>query len=216
MLKTMRFYAKYGLQTVAVYGAFAAFIVVGANLQGSLDGIFGTYAAMLPNMGLVFGCVFGASVDLYLNVAVSMGARRTHCFWAFEIVTFLSQCSLPVYTLLLNRLVGHLPDSAEVLTERSLSDWGVLLLGMLVVQQLGLMVSRLQGPNGKAVAMIGCSLLSTAGMVAVTLLGDAAFRPGNWGVLAVVAEYIHPILAVLAAALGAVVYKLFRKAVVTV
>ena len=215
MSRTLRFYLKYAGQIVLVYLAFAAFVLAGAFVQGSLNGIVGTYAAMLPTMGLMFGGLFASSIDVYFNVAVSMGARRSHCFWAGQIATAVGSLLLPPLSVLVYRLLAGFPDRVEVLREYSLREWGYILLGALVVQQLGLLASRIGNVKAKMVGMIVMMLLAMSLMVSVTLAGVPQMNPVQWGVLGFLARYLHGILAAAAVLLGAVVYRRYQKAVVT-
>ncbi len=220
MLKTLRFYLLYLDQVVLCYGVFAAIILVGSLLAGDLNGLMGTYATMMPTFGLMFGGIFSASFDSYLNVALSMGARRAHCFWAMEFCGAVSAVIMPVLTVLVYPVIGRLPDAMETLEEFTLSDWILIVLATLAVTQLGLLAGRAQNAKTKSLAMVGVMVFAMVLMVAVTILGmpvaselTVLVWPGWLNGLVAALPWI---LGGITLVLGALVYHKFRKAVVTV
>ena len=214
MLKVLRYYAKYTAQVSAVYAGFAAVILALSFMAGDLYGTAGVYASMLPTFGLIFGTIWGTSIDLYFNVALSMGARRGHCFWAAEFSTAVCSLLAAPTALLVYRCIQRLPGFEERVNQYTLAGWGVILLGTLVVQQLSLMAGRIANPKKKAAAMALMLVVAMTLVVIATLFGVG--DPLHWGVLGAAARYIHLILAAAAVVLGAVAYKLYQKAVVTV
>ena len=219
MLKTLRFYIKYTFVLLAGYAAFVALIVAGAFITG-LDGLFGTYTSMLPSMGVMFVGIFAMTTSGYLDVALSMGARRTHCFWAVELCNLLEAAVMVLLAILARQLLGGLPDPVGVLYDHGPKAWLCIWLVGALTLQTGLLASQIRDPRKQRfarVAMIFCTMILMVGVTVTSILAvlDNALVGGLWPAgLAWLVEHLPLVLAAAALVFGFLAYRQYRKAVV--
>lgn len=218
MLKTLRFYGKFTLVLLGSYMAFVAVILGGAFLTG-LDGLFGTYVSMLPSMGVLFVGIFALSGG-YLEVALSMGARRIHCFWAAEICNLAEAAVMLLVAMAARRLLAGLPDPDGVLYNYGPKGWLTVWLVGAVTLQTGLLVGQITDPRKKVRARVLMLFSCMALMVGVTVstvieVLDNALVGGLWPAWLVwLVSNLPLVLAGMAVLLAVLVYLKYRKAVV--
>ena len=219
MLKTLRFYLKYAGVMLAGYAVFVAIILVGAFVFG-LEGLVGTYVSMLPSMSMIFVCIFSMGSSGYQDVALSMGARRTHCFWAAECSNLLQAAGMVLLAVLARQLLGGLPDPEGVLYDHGPRAWLCIVLVAALTIQVGLIGSQLRDPKKSAAVRLVLMLAAMVLMVATAVTGvlgllDTPLAATLWPGWAV--WLLHNLPLLLAAGtvlLGAVALAKYRKAVV--
>lgn len=213
MAKTTRFLIPYGGQHILIYTAFAAIVVGGCWLTGRADGLFGAYVSTFHFMMLMFAAMLGMSLDGYMNVALSMGAKRSHCFWAAQLCGLVSSAILPALAWAMERLVAPLPAGEELWCRLTLRSGVLLALGGLLVTQLGLLLGRVQKPAWKTAAIL-LGMLFSSGLGVLLLLADGMdWYAGRFAALLSLLSVLIPVLTVV---LAAAAYWSYRKAVVRV
>lgn len=219
MAKTLRYFLRSACPLLGVYLAFAALSVGGSWLSGSPDGVLGTYAAMMPMMGSMLSVGFAVGSDVYISVALSMGARRRWCFWSVEAVLLMYNLCAPVFTVLTNGMLTRMfgPDAVEgvilALTPKSVMGWLLLYLTSLLLGQAGLLAGRVQNTTVRSVLIVVMMLLSAVPSVMWSLLSDFGILPDT-GAMAPWAPVVLAVLALGTAAMAVPVYQMLRKAVV--
>lgn len=214
MRKVLYYYLRYyTMQYLLIFLGFAAFAVVGVRLVGRADGMFGSYASMIPLYGVLFIAACAINSDVSFNVAVSMGMRRSWCFWAAELSQVLSLLVVPLIgevTVWLTRDVPGADDQIVRLTPKNLM---LLYLCSLLVAQLALLASRVENARLRGLLIVPVMIVGSVVSVLFVLLGDRDLL-AVLGVPAAVSAAAPWFLAAVSALLGLPLYQMYRKAVV--
>lgn len=211
MGKAIRFLGRYSAQYALVFVLFAAVVVAGCRITGTTDGLFGTYAQVFFNFTIMFSSLTGFSLDSYMNIALSMGARRSRCFWAAQLCSAVNVAVMVLLAAWVRGATASLPCE-EPWSPMDARIWPLLMVTGLFGSQLGLLTMRIEHPRWRTVGLLIVMLLCSAGAIAlmVVCMLDSLAMPG-WLLNGMLAGF--PIGTVVA---GAVVYRLYRKAVVRV
>lgn len=219
MAKTLHFFLRSFSPYLLIYLAFGCLAVGGSWLSGTPNGLFGSYASMMPMIGVMLGAGLAASGDVYLNVAVSMGARRHWCFWSIEAAMALYSLCAPLFTILTDRALMALFGGYELeglnrlLAAQGPKSWALLYLLAMALAQAGLLASRVKHPTWRGVLIVVIMLAASAASVVMILFADTDFLQeaqlsAQWP------ARIAAVLAAAAVALAIPVYQIYRKAVV--
>lgn len=211
MSKAIRFLGRYSAQYALVFIVFAAVVVAGCWITGTTDGLFGIYAQVFFNFTIMFSALTGLSLDNYINIALSMGARRSRCFWAMQLCSAANVAVMVLLAAWVRGATVSLP-SEEPWAALDARIWPLLAVASLFGSQLGLLTMRIQNPRWRTVGLLAVMLLCAVGAIALmlTCMLDSLAMP-DWLLNGMLAGF--PIGTVAA---GAVVYRLYRKAVVRV
>lgn len=214
MRKVLLYYLRYyTTQYMLIFLGFAAFAVAGVRLSGRADGLFGTYASMIPMYGVMFVAACAISADVGFNVAISMGMRRSWCFWAAELSQAITLTAIPLIGWGCSWLIRDMPGADDRMIRYTPASMLLLYLCSLLVAQLSLLSSRVE--NTRLRGLLTVVLMLGAGFVSVMviLFGDANL-PALLGLPAAVSAAFPVLLAGVVVLLGLPLYRMYRKAVV--
>lgn len=214
MRKVLFYYLRYyTTQYMLIFLGFAAFAVVGVRLAGQADGMFGTYASMIPMYGVMFVAACAFNADVGFNVAVSMGMRRSRCFWAVELSQALTLVAIPLIGWGSNWLIRDIPGANDRMIRYTPASMLLLYLCSLLVAQLSLLASRVENTRLRSLLTVVLMLGAVFVSMMVILFGDANL-PALLGLPAAVSAAFPWLLAGAAVLLGLPLYGMYRKAVV--
>lgn len=213
MSRTIRFLGRYSMQWLSIFAGFAVFIMAGCWLSGTVDGLFGTYAEVFFNFAVMFSAITAFSLDSYANIALSMGARRSSCFWAVELCGAVSVAVMVGLAAVLRWAVAALPSEDNwKWIGLNKKIWLLLVLAGLFFIQLGMLAQRVERPRWRTAAILlvtfVCCSFSIAIMV-TCMLEDLALT--DWLLTGMLAGF--PVGTVAA---GFAASRKYRKAVVRV
>lgn len=209
---TIRFLGRYSAQTVGIFAAFCAASVAGCWFTGTRDGLFGTYVEVFFGFAAMFSALTGISMDAYVNVALSMGARRRNCFWAAELCGVLNVLLLVGLAAWMRWAVDPLPGD-QWWRELAPAVWPLMIAEGLFLNQVGLLVARIESPRWRTAGIVAVTLLSVGSSVLLML---AAAQTAEPLLPAVLTKGLLAGLPAGALLVGAGAYFLHRKAVVRV
>lgn len=84
MIKSLRFLSKFCGQIILVEAGFAAIVLTGVFLAPSNDNLFSMYLRMFPMLVVVIVALTMFTFGPYINLALSMNARRPALFAALQ------------------------------------------------------------------------------------------------------------------------------------